>query len=206
MIVPVRNEAAQQIRAAQKGGIPDRRAAEHDVIAATRSDMPAVEHEFLGTQPAFARGIIKMRGARHELIPARARFHIDLDDAGIRRDLEIDEPRIRGRLVAFDDHRLINLLRGRFHCRENLEVVIEDARRGHEDVEDIAARLGADGGSNDGPRIVRRWNGGRSSLVGTCRQASRPPLKMRVRCKRRKLLRRVGRMHVRIIGGLDPGL
>ena len=48
MIVPVRDQAAQQIGPAQERRVVGGRAAEHEVIAAAGAGVAAVEHEFLG--------------------------------------------------------------------------------------------------------------------------------------------------------------
>ena len=47
MALPIEHDALQQIRTAQEGRVGWRRAAEHDVIAAARARMPAVEQEFV---------------------------------------------------------------------------------------------------------------------------------------------------------------
>ena len=49
MVVPVRQQAAQQVGPAQERRIRRRRAAEHEVIAAAGAGVAAVEHELLGS-------------------------------------------------------------------------------------------------------------------------------------------------------------
>ena len=51
MVVPVREQAAQQVRPAQERRIGRRRAAEHEVIAAAGAGVAAVDHELLGSEP-----------------------------------------------------------------------------------------------------------------------------------------------------------
>ena len=61
MVVPVRQQAAQQVRPAQERRIGRRGAAEHEVVAAAGAGVAAVEHELLGSQPAT--GARRRRGA-----------------------------------------------------------------------------------------------------------------------------------------------
>ena len=147
MVVPVREQAAQEIRPPQERRILRRRAAEHEVVAAAGADVTAVNHEFLGAQLTAACCVVEERGCFDELVPARARLHVDLDDPGIGRYLEIDQARIRRRLVAFNDDGLAERPGARFHRCDELEVILEGARRRHEHVEHAAALLGAHRGA-----------------------------------------------------------
>ena len=54
MIQPVAEHALQQIRTAQERAVGRRRAAQHQMIAAAGAGVAAIEHEFLGAQPASA--------------------------------------------------------------------------------------------------------------------------------------------------------
>ena len=89
-----------------------------------------------------------MEGARGELVPARARLHVDLDDARIGRDLEIDQARIGRRLVALDDHGLTERGRARLDRRDQLEIILEAPGRRHEDVQYPLTSLGTHRGSD----------------------------------------------------------
>ena len=55
MVVPIGQQAAQQVRPAQERRIRRRFAAEHEVIAAAGAGVATVEHELLGGQPRLAR-------------------------------------------------------------------------------------------------------------------------------------------------------
>ena len=81
MIVPVADQAAQQIGPAQNGAVAGRRSAQHDVIAARGACVPAVEHEFLGAQPRLAGLFVKRRRQVNEFRPVAGRLNIHLDDA-----------------------------------------------------------------------------------------------------------------------------
>ena len=52
MIVPIADEAAEQIGPAQEGRIGGRGAADDDVVAAAGAGVAAVEHEFFGAEAA----------------------------------------------------------------------------------------------------------------------------------------------------------
>ena len=68
-----------------------RRTADDDVVAAAGAGMAPVEHELLGAEPREARLLVEHGGLLDELVPAMRRVHVDFDDAGIRRDLDVIE-------------------------------------------------------------------------------------------------------------------
>jgi len=45
--------------------------------------MMAVDHEFFGAEPEQPGLLVEPRGVLDELVPARGRLDIDLDDAGV---------------------------------------------------------------------------------------------------------------------------
>ena len=62
MVVPVADQAAQQIRPPQERAVRRRRAAEDDVVAAAGAGVAAVEHELLGAEPRLPRLFVERRG------------------------------------------------------------------------------------------------------------------------------------------------
>ena len=66
MVVPVRDQAREQVRAAQERAVGRRRAAEHEVVAAARADVAAVDHELLAAQPRLPRGVVQEFGVVDE--------------------------------------------------------------------------------------------------------------------------------------------
>ena len=70
MMLPVRDQAAQQIGPAQERAVRRARGAEHHVIAAARARVPAVEHELLGHEPRMVRVVVEPLGDRAHLVPA----------------------------------------------------------------------------------------------------------------------------------------
>jgi hypothetical protein len=141
MVLPVRDQAAEQIRPAQKRAVGRFASAEHHMVAAAGTGVAAVEHELLGTEPAQMRILVQDFGNRDHVVPAVGRLHIDLDDAGIRCDLEHIQPRIRRRLVTLDPDRQIEL-GGRVLDRgDEIEVILDFGDRRHEDVDLAVPRL-----------------------------------------------------------------
>ena len=95
MVVPVADQAAQQIRPAQERAVGRRRAADDDVVAAAGAGVAAVEHELLGAEPRQPRLFVQRRRVIDQLGPALRRVQVDFDDAGIGRDFEVVQPRDR---------------------------------------------------------------------------------------------------------------
>ena len=71
MVLPVGDQAAQQIGAAEKRAVGRRRSANDDVVAAAGTGVPAVEHELLGAESGFVRVLVEPGGdldqLRHEV-------------------------------------------------------------------------------------------------------------------------------------------
>ncbi len=59
VVLPVGDEASQQIGPAQERAVRGRRAAERDVVAAARAHVPAVEHELFGAEPRLPRFLVQ---------------------------------------------------------------------------------------------------------------------------------------------------
>src|SRR3984957_5629784 len=140
MIVPVAEQTAQQVGAAQEWRVRSARAAEYDVVAAAGAGMPAVQHEFLGRQARLARGLVQKRGPLRQLTPIRGGMNIDFDDSGIRRHAEITDARIVGRLIALENDGLGQRLGSGLDRRRQFDVVLELACRRHEYVKYAVAR------------------------------------------------------------------
>src|SRR5882672_4171477 len=83
MVVPVGDQAREQLGPAQERRIRGRGAAEREVVAAAGARVLAVEHELLGAQAALARLGIEERGVLDELVPAAGGMNIDLEHARV---------------------------------------------------------------------------------------------------------------------------
>ena len=98
---------------------------------------------------------------------------VDLDDAGIGRDAEIQQARIAaGRRVAFDEHRLAEFLGGVLDRGDEVEIILGAFGRRHEDEEMAVARLEGHGGAHDAGG--RRADAGPGPEIG--RQRALPGL------------------------------
>ena len=104
VIVPVRDEASQQVGAPKERAVFGRRAAQHEMIAAASPGVASVEHELLGRQARVSGILVERRRLLDEPIPIRGRLHVHLDHTRIRRDAEMRQPRIARRRIAFEQH------------------------------------------------------------------------------------------------------
>src|SRR5438128_7175768 len=94
MILPVAEQAAEEVGAAQNRAVRRRWPADNDVVAAAGPGMPAVDHELLGAESREAGFLVERGRVFHQLVPVARRMEIDFDHPGIRRDLDVIEPGI----------------------------------------------------------------------------------------------------------------
>ena len=73
VVLPVADQAAQQVGPAQERAVGRRGAAEHDVVAAAGADMAAVEHEFFGAEPRLPRLLVERVGVASPARPSLRR-------------------------------------------------------------------------------------------------------------------------------------
>ncbi len=149
MVVPIGDQAAQQVRAAQKRRIDRRRPAEHEVIAAAGSGVPPIEHELLGGKTRLTGGFVEVRRAGDELFPAVRGMNVDFDHTRIGGDPESLQARVARRLIAFDDDGMRKGTGGRFHGCHQLQIVLEPFRRRHEHIQHAVPRFRAHRCSGD---------------------------------------------------------
>ena len=72
MILPIREQRAEQIRAAKNRRILRAFAADDDVIAAAGAGVTSIQHEFFGAETSLARFFVEDRGALDQFIPGFA--------------------------------------------------------------------------------------------------------------------------------------
>ena len=143
------------------------------MVAAAGAGVAAVDHEFLRAQPRLARLLVDDLGLVDELAPVRRRVDVDLDDAGIGRNAEGEQPRIAaGRGIALDEDRLAELLGRVLDGRDQLEIILAALHRRHEHIEMPVARLEGDRRAHD--RTGRGTDGRLGAEVG--RQRATPGL------------------------------
>ena len=148
VIVPVGDQAPQQVGTPQERAVCRRRAAQDDVIAAAGSGVASVEHELLGREAHLPRVFIERGGLFDELVPVAVRVDVDLDHARIRGDEKIRQPRIARRRVALEQHAHAERTRRGFDGGDQIQVVVDRLDRRHEDIQDAAAGLDAQRGTD----------------------------------------------------------
>jgi len=149
VVLPVEDQAAEQLRPAQEGAFRRRRPAQGHVVTAARAGVAAVEHELLRAQPAGPCLLVDGVNDFVQFRPVAGRVDVDLDDAGVRRDLQDVQARVPGRLVAFEYHRDGGIFCCFFHRADKIEVGLQMGRWRHEDVNMPVPWLYAEGGMDD---------------------------------------------------------
>ena len=112
MVMPVADQAAQQIRAPQERGILCLLRTQYKMVATTGAGMTSVHHELLGGEPAFVGVGVQGFGLLHHFVPGPDRLHIHFDHPRVRGDPEMGDPVVRGWLVALQQYRLLESCSG----------------------------------------------------------------------------------------------
>ena len=199
--MPVADQAAQQVRSAQEGRILGRRTAQYEVVTATGAGMAPIDHELLGGQAGLPGLFVEEFGAFYQLVPGGGRLYVDLDDTGVWRDPEIAQTCIRWRLVAFQQHRAMQLFGGGLNGSHQLQVILDALQRRHKQVQAAFPCFGAQRGTGQpvgglvdlGHTLVVR---GRLAMAAQLRRSGKLGL----------VLVRVGGVYERILSRRHPGL
>ena len=138
VVVPIGEQAGQQVGAAQKRRIGRCGPAEHEVVAAAGAGVAAVGHEFFGAQVRLVRRFVEELGVLDQLAPVVRRVDVDLDHARVGGDLQQLEAGIARRRVAFEHHPQAQLGGRGFHCGQQLQVGFELLQRRHEHIQMLA--------------------------------------------------------------------
>ena len=105
MVVPITDQASQQIRPPQKRTVERRRRAQHHMVPPAGPGMPPVEIKLLRAQTAVEGLLVDSRRRFDQFVPRRRRMRVDFDDARIRSHLDIVQAIIVRRKVAFEHDR-----------------------------------------------------------------------------------------------------
>ena len=135
VVVPEQQQAGKQLGLAQKRAVGRRGAAHHKVVAATGAGVAAVGHEFFGRQARLKRRVVQKLGIGHQFAPGFHRVDVDLDHAGVRRDLQQLEARVARWRVAFQHQLETRFFGRRFDGRQQVKVSFELVQGRHEDVQ-----------------------------------------------------------------------
>ena len=101
MVVPIQDERGQQFGLAQERAVCRRGTTHHDVVAAARAGVTAISHELLGRQARLKRGLVQELGVVHDFQPVVGGVDVDLNHAGVGRDLQHFQAHIARGRVAF---------------------------------------------------------------------------------------------------------
>ena len=140
MVVPVGNQAAQQLGLAQEGTVGRRGAAQHKMVAAAGAGVAAIVHEFFSRQARLMRDLVQKLGVLDQLAPAVGRVDIDFDDTRVGRDLQHFQARVARRRIAFQHDPDGQAGGCGFDRSKQVQVVVESLQRWHEDIQRAAAR------------------------------------------------------------------
>ena len=224
---PPGDQTGQQVGATQKRRVGGRGATEHHMVAAAGADMAAIEHELLGGQAGQVGGLVELRGAAHQLIPARARMDIDFDHARIGGDAQHRQAGVARRLIALEDHLQAGLAGARLDRCDQLKILIEGGGRRHEDIETAVTRLDAQRGPGNtrigsaggtalavagiAPDLLHHTGGRLATTRDRLDAARRDRLGHRilariVGCAQLKLMRREQALRLVGVGRMNPGI
>ena len=148
MALPIQHHALEQIGPSQERRVRRRAATDNDVVAAAGAGVAAVDQETVRTEANMRRLLIKGDGRFDDFAPVLRRVNVDLDHAGIGGDLDNLDTRIVRRGVTFDVNLKLHVLGGRFHYRNQFEIVLELLHRRHERTENAVADLNGQRGAD----------------------------------------------------------
>src|SRR5439155_13928227 len=95
VVLPVAQEAADQIRTPEQRTVERVRGPDHDVVPPAGADGPAVDQELLGREPRQPGLLVDRDRVLAQLSPRVRRMDVHLDYAWIRRDLDAIQLRVR---------------------------------------------------------------------------------------------------------------
>ena len=125
MVLPVGDDASEQVGPAQQGAVGGRRAAQGQVVAAAGAGVGAVEVERLGAEPGGTGVGVDPGRDVDQLRPRRRRVDVDFEDPGVGGDSEPDEPGVDRREVALQSDRPSELGGGLLDHPEEVDGVLE---------------------------------------------------------------------------------
>ena len=134
VVLPIGNQAAQQIGPPQHRTVGRRFSAQGDVVATTGACVTTVLHELFRAETTLSGFFVEPGGILNQLRPAFGWMDIDFDDTGVGCDGQAFQPVIAGWLVAFNDHWHFELCSRFFNRGNQMEILLQGAQRWHEDM------------------------------------------------------------------------
>src|SRR5690606_1172354 len=105
VVLPVGDQAADQVGAAQQWAVRRGGAPQGDVVAAAGAGVAAVEHEFFRPQAGPVGQVVEVDGVVHQFVPVAGGVDIDLDHPGVGGHQQLLDTAVPGGLVALHHHR-----------------------------------------------------------------------------------------------------
>ena len=158
VVVPVAEQAGEQVRPPQERAVLRGRPPEHEMVAAAGAGVASVTLECLGAEAYVPGVLVHALDDRPQFGPRRGRVHVHLDHAGIGCDLQQADPRIVRRQVTLQHDRVPGLAGRLLDRREQVEIVLQRAGRREEGMQPAVADLDAQRGRDrtiGGERLVR---------------------------------------------------
>src|SRR5262245_3668380 len=124
VIVPVRQQASEKIRAAEDGAVYGRRTPNHDVIAPTCPDVPSIEHKLLSSQARLSGFVVENLYRLNKLGPVGGRLNVDFDHTRVGRHFELVESCIRRGRVTFDYNGQLQFCGCAFNGGDEIDVIL----------------------------------------------------------------------------------
>ena len=145
VVLPVGDQAAQEVRAAQQWRVCRRGPAQGEVVAATGPGVGAVLVELLGRQPDVAGVVVEALGQVAQLRPGPGGLDVDLDHARVRGHRKAGDRRVAGQRVALEHDRHAAVGGAVLDHPDQLEGPLGVGQRWQEDEDVTVARLHGDG-------------------------------------------------------------
>src|SRR5262245_30162927 len=124
MVVPVGNQASKEIRPTKKRTVGGGGSPEHEVIAASGSHVPSIEHELFRRQTRLSSRVVEHGRLLHQFVPTRGGMQVGFYDAWIGCDMNVLQASVGWRWVAFEDDRRVKICRGSLDRGDKCKVLV----------------------------------------------------------------------------------
>ena len=135
VVVPVQQQAGEQLGPPQERAIGRAGTAHHKVVAAASPRVTTIGHELFGRQARFKRRLVQEFGVFYQFAPVADRVDVDFDHARVRGDLQQFQARVTRRRVTFQHQLHALFLRCRLDGCQQVQVVLQFFQRRHEHIQ-----------------------------------------------------------------------
>ena len=155
MVLPVNDQALQQVWPTQEGAVNGGRATQGNMVAATGTGVAAIKHKLLGPEAHLAGLLVKVFGNLHQLVPVVGGMYIHLNHTRVRGHLQDLDPRVRRRLITLNDHRHGQRCRRGFYLCQQSGVGFQAGLGRHKDIQVSLPDLHTEGRMHNFLRLRR---------------------------------------------------